>query len=300
MYTEYLINGTGHLMMTRRTGMKDMIRLVAVDMDGTLLKTDKSIHPDTVRDIKEAERHGVIAAFCTGRAVPELKGFLDTLSMIRYGVCLAGALIYDFYEKRALHKRVLGSLCVQSILRAAEKEDAMVHFLTETDSFVRADQINRLSEYNMASYQRLYQETALPVSDLNSEMQKRRDVLKANVHFHSTEDRQECLDALSALPLSFICSEASTLEITAKGVSKASGLSMLGLCLGIPLKSVMAIGDGNNDLSMLRSVGTAIAMGNAGPELKAVCDYVTDDNDNNGVGKAIRRFCCPGSPSMSE
>ena len=78
------------------------IRLIALDMDGTLLMTDKTVHPDTIRDIEEATRRGISVAYCTGRAVPELSSYVDTLSAMRFGVCLAGALVYDFHDKRVI------------------------------------------------------------------------------------------------------------------------------------------------------------------------------------------------------
>lgn len=77
-------------------------RIIALDMDGTLLTSDKTIAPDTVRDIRAASERGIHVVYCTGRAVPELKLYFDMVPMMRYAVCSTGALVYDRVENAAL------------------------------------------------------------------------------------------------------------------------------------------------------------------------------------------------------
>ncbi len=285
MYTEHMACSMGS------GKIKDKIRMIAIDMDGTLLRSDKTIDTQTIRDIEDADRKGIIVAYCTGRAVPELSFYTDILHVMRYGICMSGALIYDFVEKRGIYKRTINQRYVREIIRAAVPDDAMVHFLTETESIVRKDQLYRMAEYNMGIYQPMYEEIAKTADDLSLEMKKHESVLKANVHFHSEGARKEAYDILKDFPLSFVFSETTTLEITASGVTKATGLSILSKCMGIPLENVMGIGDGNNDTDMLRSAGFSVAMGNSRQELKDICSAVTEDNDHNGVGEAIRRYC---------
>ena len=267
------------------------IKMVAVDMDGTLLKSDKTLDPETIRDIEEVKSKGIEVAYCTGRALPELAAYREKLSMIRYGVCMTGSLIYDFAEHRSIYRRPLNRDCVRAFMAASEEYGAMAQLLTEEQSIVRADQVGRMDDFNLGIYQPMFQENATIVEDLQEEMKNHEAFIKANVHFHTPEDRQECYEKLKRLPMTFVFSEVSTIEMMAQGVSKASGLEMLSKCLGIPMAMVMGIGDGNNDYDMLRKAGIAVAMGNAGEKLKSVCDYVTEDNDHNGVGGALRHFC---------
>ena len=79
-------------------------RIIALDMDGTLLTSDKTIAPDTVRDIRAASERGIHVVYCTGRAVPELKLYFDMVPMMRYAVCSTGALVYDRVEKRCIDR----------------------------------------------------------------------------------------------------------------------------------------------------------------------------------------------------
>ena len=266
------------------------ITLIALDMDGTLLMSDKTIHQETIRDIEKASASGITVSYCTGRAVPELSSYINSLSVMRYGVCLAGSLIYDFQEKRAINKRQLNPNCVRMLIDSSLKYDAMAQFLTVDQSIVRSDQVMHMSDYNIGEYQKMFDKTTTRVSDIKDVIRKHDSILKANIHYHSTDDRRSAYEELKHLPMSFVFSEVSTLEIMPDKVSKASGLSLLAKCLGIPMKHVMAIGDGNNDRDMLKAAGFSVAMGNAWDDLKASCDAVTDDNDHNGAGKAIRKY----------
>lgn len=84
-------------------------RIIALDMDGTLLTSDKTIVPDTVRDIRAASERGIHVVYCTGRAVPELKLYFDMVPMMRYAVCSTGALVYDRVEKHCIDRRPVKS-----------------------------------------------------------------------------------------------------------------------------------------------------------------------------------------------
>ena len=84
-------------------------RIIALDMDGTLLTSDKTIAPDTVRDIRAASERGIHVVYCTGRAVPELKLYFDMVPMMRYAVCSTGALVYDRVEKHCIDRRPVKS-----------------------------------------------------------------------------------------------------------------------------------------------------------------------------------------------
>ena len=83
-------------------------------------------------------------------------------------------------------------------------------------------------------------------------------------------------------------------ELVASGVDKGKTLALLAMMYGVPLGACAAVGDSDNDLAMLRAVGTPIAMGNASDAIKAQADYVTDTNDEDGVGRAIEKLALAG------
>lgn len=119
---------------------------------------------------------------------------------------------------------------------------------------------------------------------------------KATLNFWKEPDgtyhsRKEVLAYLQQVPgIVLVDGGFANLEFTAQGVSKATGLRFLTDFLGLSMEQVMAIGDSENDAEMLRAVGLGVAMGNASPSVKALADAVTDDNESDGVAKAIRNY----------
>lgn len=266
-------------------------KLIAVDMDGTLLRSDKSLDPDTIRDVEEAAGLGIEVVYCTGRAVPELEAYVKQLPCMRYAVALSGALVYDFREKRSIFSQTMSGEAVREIVRVAGQYDAMAHLLGEKESIVRIDQVSHMEDFHMGVYQSMFLELTRKVEDMEAEARRHAEIPKVNIYFRSAKDRAAGYEALKRLPLSFAFAEGASLEMNAAGVTKASGLQALTGYLGISMAETAGIGDADNDRAMLEAVGLSVAMGNGAGDIKALCDEVTDDNDHNGVGKAIRRYC---------
>ncbi|MDO5133456.1 MAG: Cof-type HAD-IIB family hydrolase, partial [Eubacteriales bacterium] len=279
-------------------------RLIALDMDGTLLRKDKTLHPDTAGDIAAASAAGIEVVYCTGRSPVELLPYREALPSVRYAVALSGACVCDLGETASGRTEKTGAVFErripqETVLRLVEEADrfgAMVHFLMDDRSVVRADLIPRMTEFHMAQYQQLYEKVATGVPDMTAEARKYNGVHKVNTYFRSAADRDMAYAALRELPLSFVFTEETMLEATLGGVSKAEGLCALARHLGIPMRRTMAVGDSENDLAALEAAGFSVAMGNAEKKVTALCDAVTDDNEHNGAGKAIRRYCLQ-SPS---
>lgn len=265
-------------------------RLVALDMDGTLLMTDKSVHPDTVRDIVQAGRKGIHVVYCSGRAVPEILPYVSCLKTMRYAVCMSGALVYDLEESRRIYHKAIAYEYVQKIIDAAKKDDGMINFLTEKESVVRADQVVHMRDFHMEVYQPMFVKVTRKVTDMSEEAKHYDFIPKVNVYFRSKEARQQAYEMLKDLPLSFAFAEGAGLEMTACGVTKAAGLKELAKYLGISMEETLAVGDADNDRAVLEAAGISVAMGNAEEKIKEICDAVTGDNDHNGVGEAIKRY----------
>lgn len=269
---------------------KKKYSLVAVDMDGTLLQSDKTLHPDTIRDIEEAAQAGVQTVYCSGRAVVEVRPYLKQLPSVRYGITCSGSVVYDFKNDKILFSREIQSKYAVMISDVAKKYDGMTHFLAK-DSTACIHQVSHMADYNMGVYQPLFTEVAKKVEDMSEEAAKRLSVPKVNIYFRTNEDRCKGYEELKDLPLCFATVGDTILEMTAPGVSKAFGLNALINRLGIKMKNVVGIGDSDNDREMLGAVGYPVAMGNAEEEILAMCKMITGDNDHNGVGEAIRKLC---------
>lgn len=265
-------------------------KMIAVDMDGTLLRSDKSLDPDTIRDVEAAVGQGIQVVYGTGRAVPELEAYVKQLPCMRYAVALSGALVYDFQERKTVFCRMMSGECIREIVGVAHRYDAMAHLLAERESIVRVDQVSHMADFHMGIYQPMFLELTRKVDDMRAEAAGYDAIPKVNVYFRSAADREEAYEALKHLPLSFAFAEGASLEMNAAGVTKASGLRALADLLGISLQDTVGIGDADNDRAMLEAVGLSVAMGNGAEDIKALCGMITADNDHNGVGKAIKKL----------
>lgn len=265
-------------------------RLFALDMDGTLLTKEKTIHPDSLRDIRWAADRGAQVVYCTGRGVPELRQYFSLAPMMRYAVCNSGAVVYDCAAGRQIAGSVIPRAYVQPVLEAAKRLGGMIHFLTGEESIVSSADITHMADFHMGIYQPMFLEVARQAPDMLLEAERHDGIAKINLYFHSAEDRLRAYQALRGLPLNMVFQEEASLEMTAPNVSKGSGLRLLADHLGIPMAETVGIGDSDNDLEMLSAVGCPVAMGNARESIRGRCALVTGDNDHNGVGQAIRRL----------
>ena len=265
--------------------------LVALDVDGTLLTSDKKVSPKSIKYINEASNKGIHIIYCTGRAPAEMKDLIKILPSIRYGVCMSGALVYDFQENKTIYSNTISKEYIKKIIEVAKDDDGMIQFLTDTESIVREDQITHMSDFNMGIYQPMYLKIAKRVKDMNIESENHDSIPKINIYFHSVIARQKAYEEIKNLPLSLTFGEETSLEITAKNVDKGKGLSELAKYLGINMPQTIGIGDSDNDISFLKVVGLPIAMGNANNKVKELCKVITDDNDHDGISKSIYKYC---------
>ena len=267
------------------------IRLIALDMDGTLLNSKKKVDPQTITAINEAVMKGITVVYCSGRGIVELDEYQDALSAMRYGVCLSGALVYDFKEERPIYENNIDKAYIPAIIRVAEEFDAMCHILLTHESIVEHSCISHMEDYHMGIYTEMFRRVARQVENMETEAKNHPSIPKINIYFRSIEDKNAGFERLKDLPLSFASPEITSVEMNANHVSKATGLRNLADHLHISMDEVMAIGDGDNDRQVLKSAGLSVAMANAGEKIKSLCDVITDDNDHDGVGKAIRKYC---------
>ena len=265
--------------------------MIALDMDGTLLRNDKTLHPDTINDVAAASAAGIHVVYSSGRAVAEILPYVQSLNSMRYAVCMSGALVYDFQEKRAIYKKAVPQAYVMEIAAEAERAGGMLHLLREDASIVGAEEVTHMSDFHMGAYQPSYLRIAALADNMTEEAKRYSSVEKVNIYYRSEKDRMRGYEALKHLPLTFAFAEETSLEMNAEGVTKAAGLCELAKHLGIKMSETAGIGDGENDRAMLEAVGLSIAMGNAAEAIRKICDKVTDDNEHNGAGAAIRKWC---------
>ena len=264
--------------------------LIAMDMDGTLLTSDKKILPETLDDLSLVADKGVHLSYATGRALVEMKEYFEITPMIRYAICYSGAIIYDCMAKKVIYRKEVPSSCFERIIEVADKYDGMLTFLTENESIVSSADINHMDDFHMGVYQPMYLKVTRQVDDMAAESRKHDSITKINIYFRNQEDRHRGYEELINLPLTFALAEETSLEMNAEGVSKGTALKTLSSLLDISIEETMAIGDADNDRDMLSTAGISVVMMNARSDIKKLANYITKDSDHNGVGFAIRDY----------
>ena len=266
-----------------------MIRLIAIDLDGTLLSPDKTISPANRQALLNAEAAGLHVVICTGRPLS--------------GVC---PICEEIGFKSNHSYSVINNGC--TTVKSSDWSVITYDALSEED-LVYLDQLNQeihpqLSLFDLNRYIILNRDpseiakmdasivSAVPVS------LGLREVLEAQPIFQGMFiDQKEQIDAFQetyeeALSQRFhtIRSQPILFEILPKCVNKATGLKALAEHLGIPREQIMAIGDENNDIEMIEYAGLGVAMGNAPDAIKALADVTTTSNEEDGVATAIKRY----------
>lgn len=227
---------------------------------------------------------------CTGRCIPELQEYIEQIKDLRYIIGISGALVYDLKEKKEIYINKIPENQVDIIFDAIEGVDVLPHVLSEK-SLVQKGQMENMEYYGMGAYKSLFEKVATPVDNIAEYSIKNKvDVLKLNLYHAFQEDREKTRKKLEKENLVMVNAEKTSLEISAAGTTKGTGLAKLCDYLGIDLSEVISVGDADNDLDVLSKAGLAVAMGNANDNVKKICDVTVRDCDHNGCGEAIEKY----------
>ena len=269
-----------------------MFDLIAFDMDGTLLTSDKRIDPETKEMIKKAAACGKTVAFCTGRTPIELTGYPEQAPGVRYAICNNGAILWDIKEQKKLYSNTLSPELMREILHIGLPENYLIQCYTENMYFEEhtEDDIRRVG---IGEYLPMYRKLAETIPRLREKIEAGEfPVEKMALHMPGPEAEKRARARFDAahLPVEIKHANNTSLEFTMQGVTKGAGLIRLCGLLGIPVSASIAVGDMDNDRDALLAAGLGIAMGNACEEIKKIAGAVVADNDHAGCAEAIRKY----------
>lgn len=266
-------------------------KLLAIDMDGTALTSRKKISPRTLNAINNLLERGIHVVTSTGRGLAELVDYRDDFKRMHYGILITGGIVYDFFAEKPITTHAVDEDLMFKLIDFGLEERAMIHMLTLNDSIAREDDIQNMAAFGMEIYREIFNRICLRVDDFRQYIRENPGkVAKVNLYHRDRASRDRNLARMSKLNLSISFAESNNLEAAPFGINKASGLIDLCKFLDIDIAETVAIGDGFNDAEILQTAGVAVAMGNARDEIKKLADFVTLDNDSDGVAVAIEKF----------
>lgn len=269
-----------------------MIKLVAIDVDGTLLNSKLELTEATKQALKAFEQQGILFTICSGRSLDELAPVLRETTNFRYAILCNGAYIMDIHTNEVIYESTLTKEETLHFYHLLASRFDMLFEPTYHDAPVALrSQLDTLARYNLGPLGDLVCQSHHPVDDLVCHIRSSNiNAGKINMFFLSTEQRDQALALLSSENYQYFHQHPRNLEINCPGVCKGNALSRLARILGYTSEEVMAIGDHNNDLTMIQYAGTAVAMENAIPIIRENADFITKSNDEDGVAYALHYF----------
>ncbi len=259
-------------------------RLLAVDIDGTLVNARREITPPVRAAVAAAQERGVRVCLATGRIWPSARRFVEGLGADPPVILYNGGLVYDHLRDEVWFRAPLPMDHALAVLRILRRHPSVQpHLYADERVFVP-----RMTEATVA-YQQKDGLEAEAVGDL-------ADWLRAEpMKILNIGERADLLAVgreIDALPFSvnYVYSETNYLEILPPGVNKGSALREVAARLGLERESIIAVGDNLNDLEMIEYAGMGVAMANGPEELRARADFVAPSNNDHGLQEVIDRF----------
>lgn len=267
-------------------------KIIAFDLDGTLLNDAKEIPEENLRMLHRAAECGIQLVPATGRIYPGLPEQLRALPFVRYCICVNGAQVYDAWEKKVICRAEIPSARAIEMAEFMDGLPAIYDCYQDDWGWMSGSMYAKIDEFVIdPGVARLTKMTRTAVDDLKATLRERgKPVQKMQMHFRDQEQRLYWLDALPALwpDISVTSSISSNIELNSLDANKGAALKKLCRLLGVGVDETLAFGDGSNDLTMLSAAGTGVAMLNASDKVKAASNLVTEaDNNCAGVARTV-------------
>ena len=280
--------------------MKKDIKIISLDLDGTLLDSQKHLSDGNRVALEEAAAKGVHIVPTTGRFFGMMPQAVRDLPFVRYAITINGAQVYDRETDNAIVREEIPLDMALDIIRLLDGYDVIYDCYRSNWGWMTESLQAKAEDYATdAHYLKMVREFRNPVPELKEYLRSTAaegDVQKVMLFARNTPGSELVTKAITdavAERFPSIKTTSSTwnnLELNISTAHKGNSLKRFAEHLGYTLENCMALGDGTNDLSMIEAAGLGVAMSNAHPLVLAAADHVTASNDEDGVAKAIRDF----------
>lgn len=263
-----------------------MIKLIASDLDDTLLDEKWELSPGNIKTIRTAVEQGIKFTLATGRMAVSTRRYARELGLDIPVITYHGALIEQALSGEVLYRKVV------PVELAAEITDKLLSRGIHTQIFLK----DRVFTQKMNDYSHFYGKMAgvkVEEGDILKILEKEPEGLEKILLIAEEERLKKTAEELKdeyGDRLHFTSSKPYFFDMIEKSVNKGMALKALSEMMGIKSQEVMAVGDSLNDIEMLEYAGLGVAVDNAREEVKKVADYITASNKDEGVARAIQRF----------
>ena len=266
-------------------------RILAVDMDGTVLNSEKKITPRTQAAIHRAFEEGSQVVFCTGRNLIEVQAYLDLFPEMRYVILCSGAVVKDLRTGEELYRNPLKKEITDRVAEACKRFDVNLNCFVGDNLYAPKAARGRLEHFNCQCFHELHEACAVWMDDpYEAALAEPDRIMKLNLFFHDPEEYAQMGVILDELGVNHPAAIPFHHEVSPAGISKAVGLQALCDHLGLSMEEAIACGDEGNDREMLLAAGLGAAMGNGSEAAKAAADVIVADCDHDGVAEVIETY----------
>lgn len=289
-----------------------MYKLAAVDLDGTMLNSYGIVTENTKNVIKNTIQKGTDVIIASGRPIDSIQSIAKDIGSNNYFIAGNGALIYDIKQDKVIYEKHMSKQKVLEIIRLCEENSISYNVYTDKTILATALKYNVLYYHkenlkkeenkktnisiveNMYDYVKNMKEEKflkITICDdsktiFNSIIRKLKNISDIEVLDVSHISRKIIKQGTEEFPIEYYYTEVSL-----KDVDKWNALEYLIQKLNISKEEVISIGDNINDKKMIENAGLGIAMKHSTPVVTDICDYITDSNNDEGVAKALEKFC---------
>lgn len=269
------------------------VRLIGLDLDGTLLTDRKDILPETLSALNAAGEAGILIVPATGRPLSGVPEDVISFPYLRYLITSNGAFTYQYPKGSVLRRHTISRSRALEILEHLDRPGLLTEIFIEGRGFHEQETNRIMNElYRGTPLENYLAGSRTIVTNLCDYLNSHHaDVENISTLFLDTNRLEPSFRELSEEnDITVVQSAPHVLEIGSSEADKGKAVSELASSLGIAREEIMVFGDSNNDFGLFDAAGTAVAMANATEELKACSHRITSSNEEDGIGIVIREI----------
>ena len=269
--------------------------IIALDLDGTLLASDKSLSQVNRDTLAQAAADGWAVVPTTGRFYGAIPQIVRELPFVRYAITVNGAEVADLENGNIVYKAEIPYKKVIEIMEFLDSYPLIYDIYQGGEAFMTASMKEKIDIMtDDVHYRKMLKELRQPVDELKAFIAERKqDIQKIQFVTYDADVHKQLMEALPQKfsDIVLTVTAKNNIEINDTKANKGQALWALADYLGVPRENTIAFGDALNDMAMIKAAGTGVAMANACEEIKAAADFITLSNDEDGVAYGINKFC---------